>query len=111
MDYAVRVTQKENPHFAFDIGIGHVAGVIGNTAVPTGVANPSVRGGSDRSEGKSGSRDRLELSLLTKWIRPATEGCAPKLRALCNLLGFAITKMPDAGMQLSVAHRVYVCVV
>ena len=40
MDYAVRVTQKENPHFAFDIGIGHVAGVIGNTAVPTGVANP-----------------------------------------------------------------------
>ena len=29
MDYAVRVTQKENPHFAFDIGIGHVAGVIG----------------------------------------------------------------------------------
>jgi hypothetical protein len=40
MDYAVRVTQKENPHFAFDVGIGHVAGVIGNTAVPTGVANP-----------------------------------------------------------------------
>ena len=40
MDYAVRVTQKENPHFAFDIGIGHVAGVIGTTAVPTGVANP-----------------------------------------------------------------------
>lgn len=40
MDYAVRVTQKENPHFAFDIGFGHVAGVIGRTAVPTGVANP-----------------------------------------------------------------------
>ena len=40
MDYAVRVTQKENPHFAFDIGVGHVAGVIGRTAVPTGVANP-----------------------------------------------------------------------
>ena len=40
MDYAVRVTQKENPHFAFDIGVGHVAGVIGDTAVPTGVANP-----------------------------------------------------------------------
>ncbi len=40
MDYAVRVTQKESPHFAFDIGVGHVAGVIGNTAVPTGVANP-----------------------------------------------------------------------
>jgi len=40
MDYAVRVTQKENPHFAFDIGVGHVAGVIGTTAVATGVANP-----------------------------------------------------------------------
>ena len=40
MDYAVRVTQKDNPHFAFDIGVGHVAGVIGDTAVPTGVANP-----------------------------------------------------------------------
>jgi hypothetical protein len=40
MDYALRVTQKENPHFAFDIGVGHVAGVIGRTAVPTGVANP-----------------------------------------------------------------------
>ncbi len=40
MDYALRVTQKDNPHFAFDIGMGHVAGVIGRTAVPTGVANP-----------------------------------------------------------------------
>ena len=40
MDYAVRVTQKDNSHFAFDIGVGHVAGVIGTTAVPTGVANP-----------------------------------------------------------------------
>ena len=40
MDYAVRVTQKENPHFVFDIGIGHVAGVIGHTAVATGVPNP-----------------------------------------------------------------------
>jgi hypothetical protein len=40
VDYAVRVTQKENPHFALDLGVGHVAGVIGNTAVPTGVANP-----------------------------------------------------------------------
>ena len=35
MDYAVRVTQKENPHFAFDVGVGHVAGVIGDTAVVT----------------------------------------------------------------------------
>lgn len=40
MDYAVRFTQKDNPHFAFDAGIGHVAGTIGTTAVPTGVANP-----------------------------------------------------------------------
>ena len=40
LDYAVRITQKENPHFAFDIGIGQVAGQIGYTAVPTGVANP-----------------------------------------------------------------------
>jgi len=40
MDYAVRVTQKDNPHFAFDIGVGHVAGVIGDTAVATGVPNP-----------------------------------------------------------------------
>ena len=40
MDYALRVTQKENPHFAFDIGVGHVAGVIGYTAVPTGVITP-----------------------------------------------------------------------
>ena len=40
LDYAVRVTQKENPHFAFDVGVGHVAGTIGTTAIPTGVANP-----------------------------------------------------------------------
>jgi hypothetical protein len=40
IDYAVRVTQKNNPHFAFDIGLGHVAGTIGTTAVRTGVANP-----------------------------------------------------------------------
>jgi hypothetical protein len=29
LDYAVRVTQREHPHFAFDIGIGSVAGNIG----------------------------------------------------------------------------------
>jgi hypothetical protein len=40
LDYAVRITQKENPHFAFDIGVGQVAGNIGTTAVPTGVLNP-----------------------------------------------------------------------
>ena len=31
LDYAVRVTQKTNPHFAFDIGVGQVAGQIGTT--------------------------------------------------------------------------------
>jgi hypothetical protein len=31
LDYAVRITQKENPHFAFDIGVGQVAGNIGTT--------------------------------------------------------------------------------
>jgi hypothetical protein len=41
LDYAVRVTQKENPHFAFDIGIGQVAGNIGTTAVPTGLPAPA----------------------------------------------------------------------
>jgi hypothetical protein len=41
MDYAVRVTQAEHPHFSFDIGIGQVAGNIGTTLVSTGVpANP-----------------------------------------------------------------------
>lgn len=35
LDYAVRVTQKDNPHFAFDIGVGQVAGTIGTTAIPT----------------------------------------------------------------------------
>jgi hypothetical protein len=32
MDYAVRVTQEKDPHFAFDLGIGQVAGNIG--AIP-----------------------------------------------------------------------------
>lgn len=40
MDYAVRITQKDNPHFAFDIGAGHVAGTIGRTAVATGLPAP-----------------------------------------------------------------------
>lgn len=35
LDYAVRVTQRDNPHFAFDIGVGQVAGTIGNTVLPT----------------------------------------------------------------------------
>jgi len=33
LDYAVRITQKDHPHFAFDAGIGQVAGTIGTTAV------------------------------------------------------------------------------
>jgi hypothetical protein len=40
LDYAVRVTQKDHPHFAFDVGIGQVAGMIGTTAVPTGLPAP-----------------------------------------------------------------------
>ena len=35
LDYAVRITQKENPHFAFDAGVGQVAGMIGTTAAIT----------------------------------------------------------------------------
>lgn len=34
LDYAVRLTQKENPHFAFDIGVGQVAGQVGTTYLP-----------------------------------------------------------------------------
>jgi hypothetical protein len=37
LDYAIRVTQKEHPHFALDIGVGQVAGNIGTTLVPTGI--------------------------------------------------------------------------
>ena len=40
LDYAVRVTQKDKPHFAFDIGVGQVAGTIGSTVVPTGLPSP-----------------------------------------------------------------------
>ncbi|MGA3045402.1 MAG: DUF3034 family protein [Terracidiphilus sp.] len=40
LDYAVRVTQKEHPHFAFDIGVGQVANNIGTTEVPTGLPPP-----------------------------------------------------------------------
>ncbi|HUV68475.1 MAG TPA: hypothetical protein VMW15_02355 [Terracidiphilus sp.] len=31
LDYAIRVTQKDHPHFALDFGIGQVAGNIGTT--------------------------------------------------------------------------------
>jgi len=40
LDYAVRVTQREAPHFAFDIGIGQVAGNIGTAVLPTGLPSP-----------------------------------------------------------------------
>lgn len=40
LDYAVRITQKEHPHFAFDAGVGQVAGQIGYTAVATGLPAP-----------------------------------------------------------------------
>jgi hypothetical protein len=39
LDYAIRVTQREHPHFTFDIGVGQVAGMIGTTLAPTD--NPS----------------------------------------------------------------------
>lgn len=40
MDYAVRFTQREHPHFAFDIGVGQVAGTIGAIPVATGLPAP-----------------------------------------------------------------------
>ncbi len=42
LDYAVRVTQREHPHFAFDIGVGQVAGNIGSIYVPNPYFNPLV---------------------------------------------------------------------
>jgi len=35
LDYAVRITQRENARFSFDAGIGQVAGQIGYTELPT----------------------------------------------------------------------------
>lgn len=40
LDYALRITRKENAHFAFDIGVGQVAGTIGSTQVPTNLPPP-----------------------------------------------------------------------
>jgi len=40
LDYAVRVTQAEHPHFSFDIGVGQVAGTIGTAVLPTGLPSP-----------------------------------------------------------------------
>jgi hypothetical protein len=34
LDYAVRITQRDKPHFAFDAGIGQLAGNIGSIWVP-----------------------------------------------------------------------------
>ena len=42
LDYAVRVTQKDKPHFAIDIGVGQVAGNIGSIYVANPFFNPSV---------------------------------------------------------------------
>ena len=33
LDFAVRITQRDNPHFAFDIGVGEVANTIGTTFI------------------------------------------------------------------------------
>jgi hypothetical protein len=42
LDYAVRVTQVENPHFSFDIGIGQVANNIGSISAGwSGSASPA----------------------------------------------------------------------
>jgi hypothetical protein len=35
LDYAVRVTQRENARFSVDVGVGQVAGQIGYTELPT----------------------------------------------------------------------------
>lgn len=40
LDYAVRFTQRDNPHFAADFGIGQVAGMIGSTVLSTGLPAP-----------------------------------------------------------------------
>ena len=40
LDYAVRVTQRDKPHFSFDIGVGQVAGNIGSVYVANPFFNP-----------------------------------------------------------------------
>ena len=42
LDYAVRVTQKDKPHFAFDIGVGQVAGSIGSIWVGNPAYSPVI---------------------------------------------------------------------
>ncbi|MGD0096014.1 MAG: hypothetical protein ABSB60_05930 [Terracidiphilus sp.] len=41
LDYAVRITQREKPHFAFDIGVGQVANNIGSIPSPTYLPSPA----------------------------------------------------------------------
>ena len=41
LDYAIRVTQRDKAHFAFDIGVGQVAGNIGSIYVPNPYFNPT----------------------------------------------------------------------
>ena len=43
LDYAVRVTQREHPHFSFDIGVGQVASKIGSAPTFT-FPNPNPTG-------------------------------------------------------------------
>jgi hypothetical protein len=43
LDYAVRITQRERPHFSFDVGIGQVASNIGSAPTFT-FPNPSPTG-------------------------------------------------------------------
>jgi hypothetical protein len=40
LDYAVRITQADHPHFSFDAGVGQVAGNIGTAILPTGLPAP-----------------------------------------------------------------------
>lgn len=42
LDYAVRVTQRDKPHFAFDIGVGQVAGNIGSIWAGNPAFNPTI---------------------------------------------------------------------
>jgi len=41
LDYAVRITQRDNAHFSFDIGVGQVAGNIGSIYVANPFFNPA----------------------------------------------------------------------
>src|SRR5208283_2682596 len=41
LDYAIRVTQRDKPHFAIDIGVGQVTGNIGSIYVANPYFNPT----------------------------------------------------------------------